>query len=609
MTRSLDDIVRLARNRMAEQAPLLQRFRDVLLHYEGEYVVPFNTTDQPELPPMTPLLVAEIIDNMGMRAGSLLPIVSSVALDSSKQHGRRSREYASIRRLALRGTWERSHLGVHLRRWFRHQAGYASGAMWVRPDFKSGLPSIEVRSPLSTFPEPRAPEDLTPICDVIFVNRHAGGYLRELYPKTQVENGGPITGLEPNSLWDVLEYVDEEEHVMALLGPVNQYGYHVDQRWVAAPFMELTRYPNRTGMCWGVMHNRVTMERVISQVRNVLGQVEYAAKLEALNILAQEKNVFPDIYAIGRQNGAPSIVGGQWKDGRTGEINLLTDVEQVGVLRQAPDPGVNNTIDRRERNIRTSTGLLPAFGGETPNALRTGRGIDSMMGIAVDPRIQELHELAEVALQQVNERVIACYKGYWPGRKFFMSSGLVNSRELVEFKPTEHLETTDNLVRYAVAGADVGQITVWLSQMYGSKAISLRTFREMHPFVAGDPEHEQRQVDEEDMEEAMRQAIARGLLAGTVDLVLGSTIEKYLRQGLDIFEAVTKADEEVRKKQATLPPEPTPDEMAEGRMANPAMMPGLAAGPGASMPQVQPNIGPTRDQMGLITLMKAVRAR
>ena len=94
------------------------------------------------------------------------------------------------------------------------------------------------------------------------------------------------------------------------------------------------------------------------------------AKFMALELIAQEKAIFPDRYIIGRSGQVPMIVGGEWKDGREGEVNVLLDAENIGELRSAPDQNTRVAIDRLERNARISTGTVPQIGGESYGALR-----------------------------------------------------------------------------------------------------------------------------------------------------------------------------------------------------------------------------------------------
>jgi hypothetical protein len=72
-------------------------------------------------------------------------------------------------------------------------------------------------------------------------------------------------------------------------------------------------------------------------------------------------------------------------------------------------------------------------------------------------------------------------------------------------------------------------------------------------------------------------------LSGQLPVVYVSKIEKHRKKGLDIFEAIEKADEEIRKEQAAIAPSPE-----EGMAMAPEQALGLAAGPAGMVPQPPP---------------------
>ena len=94
---------------------------------------------------------------------------------------------------------------------------------------------------------------------------------------------------------------------------------------------------------------------------------------------------------------------------------------------------------------------------------------------------------------------------------------------------------------------------------------------------------EGRRVDEEQLEEAVMAAIQQQALSGQLPVVYGSKIEKHRKKGLDIFEAIEKADEEIRAEQAAVAPAPE-----EGMAIAPEQAMGLAAGPAGMAPQGPP---------------------
>ena len=593
MAYTFEEIVGIVRQRQDIQSPLLSKMIDIKDRYNGDYVIPLPSMDEePVLPPLTPALISENIDAVAQRAASVTPYIGCPAVDPSKERGKRSRQYADIRKRALAATWYQNKYKLKMRRAYRHLAGYATTALVVNPDFKTGMPKIEVRDPLGVYPEPSAAENYDIPRNCAFVYGKSGDWLRANYPASRDENGGPIAS-DKNArqeLWDCCEWIDEEHIVIGIMGPrynhFNQtYPYHSTQ-------LELSRYENLAGMPCVITPGRVTLDKISSSVSNVVGMVDLMAKLMALELIAQEKAIFPDRYIIGRSGQVPMIVGGEWKDGREGEVNVLLDAEQIGELRGAPDQNTNIAIDRLERNARVSTGTVPQIGGESYGALRTGRGIDALMGAALDPRIQELQEIMEGHLPHLNECLFATYKGYWGSKTISTFTGYAGDFGQVEFTPDEHFETYDNVVSHSVPGADVQGTTIQLGQLLQMKGISLSTFRTKHPFIE-DPEAEGRRVDEEQLEEAVMVAIQQQAVQGALPVIYISKIEKYRKKGLDIFEAIEKADEDIREMQAAQAPPPdagqamSPEE-AMGLAGPPQAIPAEAMAEGQPPQQVAP---------------------
>jgi len=570
---SFEEIVGIIKMRQSGSSVLLKRMLDVKERYNGDYVIPLPTMEgEPILPPLTPALIAENIDAVAQRAASVMPFIGCPAMDPSKERGVRSREYADIRRRALAGTWYQSKYKVKIRRAYRHLAGYATSCILVSPDFDKGMPRIDVRDPLGVYPEPKVYEDVDPPANCGFIHGKSGAWIRGHYPHARQENGGVVPPDDRSSqeLWDLAEWIDEEHIVIGIVGPRYQ---HFNQGNPHSTTQELSRAVNKAGMPCVITPGRITLDKVASSISNIVGIVDLMSKMMALEIIAQEKAIFPDRYIIGRSGQVPMIVGGEWKDGREGQVNVLLDAESIGELRSAPDPSTNIAIDRLERNARISTGTVPQIGGESYGALRTGRGIDALMGAALDPRIQEMQEIMEAHLPYMNECIFASYKGYFGSKKFSMYTGYPGDFGQVVFTPKEHFEINDNVVSHSIPGADIQGTTIQLGQLLSMKGISLRTFRTKHPFIE-DAEMEGRRVDEEQLEEAVLAAIQQQALSGQMPVMYVSKIEKHRKKGLDIFEAIEKADEEIRKEQATQAPAP-----GEGQMMAPEQTLGLAAGP------------------------------
>lgn len=577
-----DDIVSIVRNRQMNNGELLEKMIEVRRRYNADWVVPYvSEMDSEVLPPTTPALIAEAIDFLGMRAASVMPYMNSPAIDPTKEVGVRSREYGAIRRKILGATHHQSKTKLHMRRAMRHLAGYATASMIVVPDFDTCLPRLELRDPLSSYPEPKAAEDLSPPKNCAFVYSKSVDWLRANYP--QIRDWVASSKSTGEEMWDMVEWVDEDVTVVGILGPRDWETRTLGASGAVVQSMELHRWPNPTGICPVYIPGRVTLDKIISQIANLTGQVDLMAQLQALSIAAGEKAIFRDRFIIGDSIKAPQLVGGQWKDGRTGEMNIILDAKNIGELAGTPDPTTQMMIDRLERNVRIGTGLVPQAGGETYGALRTGRGMDSMMGTAVDPRIQEMQEIMEVALEHVNFTMFEQYKAYWPDKKFTMFSGWPGDKGTVEFTPSVHIETSDNVVAYTIPGSDVQGTTIQLGQLLGMKAISLHTLRSRHPYI-DDPDAESARVEEETIEEALLQGLANQAAQGAIPVTYLAMVEKHRRKEPDLVQAILKADAEMKAEQAKMAPPPE-----QGQFAAPEQMPGLG-GPPPTPPNMPPEM-------------------
>ena len=108
MAYTFEEIVGIVRMRQSSQSDLLDRMNEIKDRYNGDYVIPLpSMDDEPILPPLTPALISENIDAIAQRAASVTPYIGCPAVDPGKERGKRSRQYADIRRRALASTLQR----------------------------------------------------------------------------------------------------------------------------------------------------------------------------------------------------------------------------------------------------------------------------------------------------------------------------------------------------------------------------------------------------------------------------------------------------------------------------------------------------------------------
>lgn len=607
-------IVRVIDQRRQLQSPLIRQMQEVQRRYDGNIVaIPLPDVEgNPTLPKTTPLLIANAIDDAALGAASTIPNIFVPPVDPSKAKGKGSKEMARIHRRALDATGRESGLTIQMRRAFRQLAGYATWSQVVLPCPDHGV-RIELRDPLASYPDPKAPEDCSPPNDIAYLFLKSAAWVRSYHPEARMENGGPIPPPgqqnEFTQQWVMFEWWDGEKTCIGILGPNHWTVDQAENNMQGHPWMILSSDENRLGYAPAIIPRRASMSGIAAQIAQLTGTADLMDKLMALDIVAQEKSVFPDKYVISQDGRNARILNGSWKDGRTGEMNILVDVQTVGELKSQPDQRTQILIDRLERNFRTSAGGVPQQRGETFGALRTGRAMDTMFGISVDPKVQEMHEIAEQSLSYMYKAATDTYLAYFPNRSFSKLAGRQADVSKVEFIPAKHFEHSDIAVSYAIPGANAEQLTVALGMMVQAELIGPETARKLHPYVY-DPEGEATDITINALRQAMLEGVIRGVATSTEPgmspaLKHAARIMAKVRDGEDLDEAIESAWEEVQEEQAELL------QQQPGLPPDPAAMPGLAGlpipgggimppglGPAAPTPPPQEGIGQLLGAMG-----------
>lgn len=582
------EAVAIVRSRRQAQGVLIGQMIQVQQRYNGVYSLPVAPTDDDsDRPIVSPALINEAVDTPALQASSVDPMWFCPAIDPTKDTGQRSVDWANTRTKALVATYRQAKWKLMSRKAYRQIAGYGLAAIVVVPDDRLHLPRIVLRDPLSAYPEPKESQDVSLVENVGFVYLKSGSWLRSRYPLARRENGGPIPddsqqgGSPSGDLWECLEWLDEKNTRLGIMGQHKQQTFG---SW-AAPMVlggfEIAKYPNRLGLVPAVVPQTITLDKIISRLTFMCAKTDLMAYLIDLDIQATEKAIFPDRYISSLPNQTAEIVGpdGKWADGRTGRVNVITGMQAIGEIRGTPDPNNKQTIDRIERYARIETGLVNEFGGEIGGqAARTGAGMNTLMGIAVDPRVQEMQQIMEVALESVNEGIFATFEAMWPSRKYVLFTGLEGDDSHVSFTPSKEIaETRESMVSYAIPGANSSQQTVEIGQLVQMGLMSRKTGRKQHPHIKN-PWAQEREILEEELDDAQLVALKQSAVQGQLTPDIAAGIRSYVRKGQELDEAILHAHEDAQKKQATLAPPPD-----QGQVAAPEAMPGLGA-PGSGQP-------------------------
>lgn len=597
MTTSLDDIAVLYSERKSRMAPQLQEMAELTDAYEGTVTVPLPELDRNERVAVANL-IAQGLDQTAMRIASTMPDVQfPPTVPGQALAEKRSR----VSRAATLGWWGASEMDLKLARRARWLIGYATAPVVVRPDDKLGAPRWWLRSPLSTFPSRgEDPDDMAP-SDCIFAYKRSLAWLRRNYPDVVARlSKGPEAG--PDTLFEVLEYADADEFVLAALGrprdPLDTHG-----ALGASMVVELERTPNRAGVPTVIVPGRLTLSRRMGAYNGMIGLYQQQAKLMALEVIAVTRGVFADEWLIARPNETPAIM--QVADGRRGVLGMVRGGE-IHSTNQQPGYKTDSTMDRLERAQRLTGGVPAEFGGESTTNVRTGRRGDAILSAVVDFPVQEAQKVLARSLQHEVRVAVAIAKAYFGERPKSFYVNAKGAKGRVDYVANRDIPSDANEVTFAHAGSDANALVVGIGQRLGVGTLSKHTARQLDPLI-DDPQQEADWIVAEGLESALLAGIAQQVSAGALGPADVAMVADAVRTDrLSLEQAVLAVQKRKQEQQATsgAPGEPTGPVPAGA----PEAQPGLG-GPGAP-PQagVAPGgIAPTPNEQGLSALLGALK--
>ncbi len=571
MSRSAEDIITQYHARKSVAGPVVSRMDEIRQAYNGDLVLPLPQMDKVEKAAVANL-IAQGIDQMAQRISS---VYADVECPSTIPGQALADKAARRRRQAILGWWDFSEIEIMDGRRARHLLAYATSPVILRPMREKGIPIWHIRNPLSTFPAATEnPDSMTP-GDCIFSYRLSLDYLIDRYPDHMagLEKGQAST---LDDKFDILEYVDANEHVLLVLGhePAQaDHSFYGQPARAGAPMAELERYPNRAGMCTAIVPGRITLDKPVGKFDGMIGMYQAEAKLMALELIAVERGVFPKEWLVARPGELPKVL--LEADGRTGQ----TGVVQGGVLEAPtvnPSYMTTQTIQMLEANQRQQGGIPMEFSGESPTNVRTGKRGSDIMSAVIDFPVQEAQTTMARSKQHENEVAIAISKGYFGARSvsMYISRGK-GAKGFLEYVPSKLFTISTNQVAYPHAGSDANQLTVLLGQLVGLNLISEATARKLHPLI-DDPYGESEKTTAETLEKALLSAIASQVSQGTLAAPDVAQIMSFLVQDKgSLAEAVIAVHKDAQARQANAA-------NAAPGASNPGSQPGLAPGPGGT---------------------------
>lgn len=563
-----EEIANLYNERVRDDDPLFTVMRMVREQYNAAWITPLDQIDQ-NVQASTANLLLQGIDQLARRAASTFPHPD---FQPSKPGNDASEKRARIRGQATVGWWEANRMQAKLRVRARHMLAYARTGAMVTPTFRrlggnsDGGPRWRVLDPLLTYPAPRSELDDPLPDDTISVWRRPYRWLTQRYAVA-----GTLGDVPADTMYDLLYFASAEQISLVLIGKSQ------DQMWSTVTRVHnvmLENAPNRAERPLAVVPNLYGLDMPRTSFSSQVGLARQKARLDALTLLAIERGIYPETWAVANPGERVQIESEA--DGPMGEIGIISG-GKLETIQVQPAYRTELMVDRLERQERLEGGIPAEFGGESSTNVRTGRRGESIMSATIDPRVQELQEILAESLVEEDKAAIAIERAYFgdsPRRFYFGRSG---SSGRVDYRPARDFRSDWHTVLFPVTGADVNYLRVGIGQLLGLGLISQESARRLDPMVR-DAEGEKDRITAEALEMAVLSALQQQAAApdSPLSVVDVAWIAGQVKANqLDLFQAIEEAQRRAQERQAQAVPEGVPQ-----------AQPGIG-GPGAAQPTAE----------------------
>lgn len=551
--------------------------------FNDEVVVPLPELDSIEKSAV-PNLVQQACTHMADALASVEPNLSVEPLRPGIQ---KSEERARATAGALRWWMKKSGYSALTHQRAFWLPAYGMAPIVVLPDANRGFSRWEVRNPLTAYPCPPTNPGEVVAPWAFFRFTKTAAWWAANHPDAWASLAKGTTQPRPTDMFEGLEYLDDKERVVLLLGRKEPWDHSSELKGC----VEVSRAANRTGTPWVVVPHRTTLDRALGQFDGMLGMHTQQALLMSLAYIAAKKSVFADPYLEGDN---PQLV--EVGDGLTGKVG---QVKGGRMTYHRPDAVAAQMLvpmmSLLERNQRT-TGNVPAqWGGEQPANVRTGRGASELLDATVDGAMASYHRALADSLAAEAEIALIQAKTYWPNvsRQFHVTG---KNKTRGDYTPAETFQNCEVDVTYAVAGADAQTLTVMAGQLLGVGALATEDVMELHPLVQ-DVERTKDRMVVERLERAALSGFEQQVAAGEFPWEdVANLLEAVKSNKMNIWDAIREAQRKAQERQA-----------AQVEPSDPSAQPGLnMPGMGAEAGGVIPGLGP--EQQDLTSLLHQMHA-
>lgn len=404
---------------------------------------------------------------------------------------------------------------------------YGFGIYIVEPDWDSKCPRIKWESPFGAY---YGRDRWGRVVCFAKIRRTRAGTLAEEYPEfaNRIMSADHGRRRSEDDQMRLIKYVDKAETVIYLPD---------------AQFLILARAPNP-----------ICRVPVVVSERPSLGETPRGQYDDSIwPMLARARMVMYHLKSADQAVNAPWRVPDDVTEVHVGPDAILRsqNPQLIGRVNLDIPRDVFSLEDVLDREIKMGSRYPEARTGGIQGNIVTGRGVEALLG-TMDTQVQMAQTIFARALEEATSLCFEMDVALWGTQRKTITGVLTGKPFEVNYTPKKDIGENYNCkVTYGFAsGQTPAQAIVALLQLRGDSLISRDTVRRQLPFDL-DPEEEQRSVDNEQLEDALKQGLSAALQAigpmvmqgqSPVPLLVGAAAAIEAREkGTPLYQAVRDA--------------------------------------------------------------------
>ena len=435
--------------------------------------------------------------------------------------------------------------------------------LMVRPDFEKKKPVFTIRDPRDAYPKMRTVGGVpVEIYDIIFKYKipRLTAIEMDLAPPLPKAETGPYTDEAMETT--VIEFIDDMSYTL-----ISEHGL-------------MMREDHNLGMvpAWVAQNFAPNSKSGISLFKDQVSLMVAISMLVTLKLAAADKQVNPIYWARGHQGTIKIGPNQLTKLSQNGEIGVLPPP----VLRQV-DTDIAQLVQFSNilnKNPEVRQGQVDAKGSYT--SAKTLEQLDQ----AIDTTIGDYWDITSIAFKHLFMAAFKMDEMNWPDEEKRISLNMKGKTMRDVYTPSIHIDGHYDInVDY---GFGVGGYQGFLQNMQANAAkfLSRKKAMEAMPGVT-DQAQEQRQIQLEDMDDALMANLQAQSASGQLDLMMGANLKKAVAEGAELSEALLALQEEAQAQaesagaqEAGVAPITTPAQAPPGSIEGPDLraLPGLNPG-------------------------------